>query len=69
MKIKQAPTEKDYCVKLLVKDKVVYKNDFIDFDSVCEGINGLKKVGVDSQFKIEIYHKGKLLTTWLFLKK
>lgn len=62
-------TQKNYCVKLLVKDKIVYKNDFIDFDSVCEAINGLKKVGVDSQFKIQIYHKDKLLTTWLFLKK
>jgi hypothetical protein len=61
--------QKDYCVKLLVKDKVVYKNDFIDFESVCEAINGLKKVGTDDQFKIEIYHKNKLLTTWIFLKK
>jgi len=61
--------QKDYCVKLLVKDKIVYKNEFIDFDSVCEAINGLKKVGTDDQFKIEIYHKNKLLTTWIFLKK
>lgn len=61
--------QKNYCVKLLVKDKIVYKNDFIDFDSVCEAINGLKKVGVDNQFKIRIYHKDKLLTTWLFFKK
>lgn len=61
--------QKDYCVKLLVKSKIVYKNDFIDFDSVCEAINGLKKIGVDDQFKIRIYHKDKLLTTWLFFKK
>jgi len=61
--------QKDYCVKLLVKDKIVYKNEFIDFDSVCEAINGLKKVGTDDQFKMEIYHKNKLLTTWIFLKK
>jgi len=61
--------QKDYCIKLIVKDKIVYKNEFIDFDSVCEAINGLKKVGTDDQFKIEIYHKNKLLTTWIFLKK
>jgi len=61
--------QKDYSIKLLVKDKIVYKNEFIDFDSVCEAINGLKKVGTDDQFKIEIYHKNKLLTTWIFLKK
>lgn len=69
MKIKQEVIEKDYAIKLLVKDKIVYKNEFIDFDSVCEAINGLKKVGTDDQFKIEIYHKNKLLTTWIFLKK
>lgn len=61
--------QKDYCVKLLVKDKIVFKNDFIDFDSVCEAINGFKKVFVKTQFKIQIYHKDKLLTTWLLLKK
>ena len=61
--------QKNYCVKLFVKDKIVYKNEFIDFDSVCEAINGLKKVGKDEQFKIEIYHKNKLLTTGIFLKK
>jgi hypothetical protein len=61
--------QKDYCIKLLVKDKIVYTNDFIDFESVCEAINGLKKVGTDDQFKIQIYHKNKLLTTWIFLKK